>query len=295
MGVAVEGSDAWWPAEKEPATLPELTPFSQQTRYIEIFSQSNIPFTYKVQSGAPWLHISSTQGTVDKEQRLLVSVDWQKAPTGVQRVPITITGPDGSTVKVQAVVNKPAGLNPGEVSGFVESNGYISMEAAHYTRAVDNGIIEWQLIPDLGKTMSAMTPFPVTAGSQKPGGGSPHLQYKMHLLHEGEVKVYTYLSPTLNFNASDGLKFAVSIDDAEPQIINMHKDDSHGAWNKGVADNINIQVSTHKTDRAGEHVLKFWMVDPGVVLQKILVDTGGLKPSYLGPPESYYQPEKANP
>ena len=167
------------------------------------------------------------------------------------------------------------------------------MEAAHYARAVGNGPIEWQLIPDMGKTQSAMTPFPVTAKSQQPGGDSPHLAYKMHLLNAGEVKVYTYLSPTLNFNASDGLKFAVSIDDEAPQIINMHKDNSNGTWNKWVADNINLQVSTHQVDKSGEHTLKFWMVDPGVVVQKIVVDTGGLKSSYLGPPESYYQPEKA--
>ncbi|GAB3540475.1 glycosyl hydrolase 115 family protein [Pontibacter brevis] len=294
MGVAVEGSDAWWPREKQQAELPGFTPFGQQNYYIELFNQGKEPYTYKVQSGAPWLNVSATQGTVDKEQRLLVSVDWQKAPTGVQRVPITITGPNNTTVKVQAVVNNPAGLKPAVVKGFVESNGYVSMEAAHYNRAVDSGTIEWQLIPDLGKTMSAMTPFPVTAETQKPGGDSPRLEYRMHLLNAGEVKVHAYLSPTLNFNASDGLKFAVSIDDEAPQIINMHKENSEGAWNKWVADNINIQTSTHKVDKPGEHVLKFWMVDPGVVLQKIVVDTGGLKPSYLGPPESYYQPEKAN-
>ena len=62
MGVAVEGSDAWWPLEKKQAELPVLTPFSQPTRYIELFNQGKEPFIYKVQSGAPWLQYFLHQG-----------------------------------------------------------------------------------------------------------------------------------------------------------------------------------------------------------------------------------------
>ncbi len=53
-----------------------------------------------------------------------------------------------------------------------------------------------------------------------------------------------------------------------------------------VADNIRISMSRHRLSRPGAHVLKYWLVDPAGVLQKIVVDAGGAKPSYLGPPES---------
>jgi len=60
-------------------------------------------------------------------------------------------------------------------------------------------------------------------------------------------------------------------------------------WEKSVMDNARFGKSTHKILTPGYHTLKVWMVDQGVVLQKIVVDTGGVKPSYLGPPESFYK------
>ncbi|WP_405896568.1 hypothetical protein [Streptomyces sp. NBC_00727] len=50
-----------------------------------------------------------------------------------------------------------------------------------------------------------------------------------------------------------------------------------------VFDNV---TTVHRVTAPGTHVLKFWMVDPTVVPQNLVIDTGGLEPSYLGPPES---------
>jgi hypothetical protein len=53
-----------------------------------------------------------------------------------------------------------------------------------------------------------------------------------------------------------------------------------------VSENIIIKTTTHKINTSGKHTVKYWMVNPGVVLQKLVLDFGGLEPSYLGPPET---------
>ena len=132
----------------------------------------------------------------------------------------------------------------------------------------------------------------IKAASQTPGPGSPRLEYDMSLFTTGPVKVWAYLSPRNNVLPSDGLKYAISIDGATPQVVNVTK--ATGAndttmnrqWERNTSDNVNRTVTTHVVGRPGAHTLKVWMVDPTVVVQKLVVDTGGVRPSYLGPPES---------
>jgi hypothetical protein len=177
------------------------------------------------------------------------------------------------------------------LSGFIESDGYVSIDAEHYTRAVDKGIIRWGRIPDLGRSASgSMAAFPVTVESQTPGGDAPHLEYKVHLSSSGKVKVKAYLAPTLDFANKGGLECAISFNDEQPQIVNLHPDTSADAWRAMVAINANIVTTEHEIDKPGEHTLKFWMVDPGVVVERLVIETGEVPPSYLGPPESRFVP-----
>jgi hypothetical protein len=292
MGVALEGSDRWWPAERSHAVLPEFDPFGGQTHSIDVFNRGNEPFMFSAKAEQRWVHVTPSKGKIDSERRLWVSVDWKNAPVGSCDVPIVITGPNKSQVVVHALINNPSSVIRGDIAGFVESNGFVSIEAEHFSRASGTKSITWKLIPGLGRTLSAVTPDPVTAASQVPGGECPRLEYSMYLFTKGEVKVKAYLSPTLNFHNNQGLRYGISFDDDPAQIVNMHAGKNFQDWEESVRNNVTIGLSRHALTHAGPHTLKFWMVDGGVVLQKLVVETAEPKSSYLGPPESFVVSKK---
>jgi len=288
MGVAIEGSDQWWQQTDSTVKLPAFNKFKKNRHYIEVFNRGKRPFKYKISASRSWLNISDPEGKIDDQKRIWVSVDWDKVPAGTHKVTITVAG-TGEKVEIQAVVKNPSKPAKNDIDGFVENNGFVSMEAAHYTKAVGADNMRWQTIPDLGRTLSGVSPMPDTLNSVvKPGGNSPHLEYKMYLQNTGDITVHTYMSPTLDIHASGGLRFALSVDDQKPKIVTMNINKNNQSWAQAVSQNIQINKTQLNIDKPGQHTLKFWMVDPGVVLQKIVVDCGGLKSSYLGPPESYH-------
>lgn len=283
MGVAIDGSDQWWPAATTPAVLPTFSPYQSQPRqYLEVFNRGATAFDYRITSAQPWVTVAKSRGTVDKQVRAEVTVDWRRAPRGVTRVPLTVTGA-GRTVVVEAVVDNPA-TKPKR--GYVEANGYVSVPADGASRVVG----DWLRIPDIGRDGAGMQPTPVTAPRRAPDG--PRLEYTVNVHTTGPVTVWVYLSPRNNVHPTDGLTYAVSLDGQAPQRVNVTTatgaDDTsmNRQWERNTSDNVNRTATTHVIDRPGEHVLKVWAVDPTVVVQKIVIDTGGLAPSYLGPPAS---------
>jgi hypothetical protein len=75
----------------------------------------------------------------------------------------------------------------------------------------------------------------------------------------------------------------VTIDNSSATVVNL---EDTGRWEEDVLRAAAIDSSDAAVGKPGKHTLKIWMMDPGVVLDKIVLDFGGLKPSYLGPPET---------
>ncbi len=292
MGVTVEGSDKSWPGASGEPALPQFDVFNQQKRYIDIFNKGQTPFEFSATASEPWIILSKAGGPIGKEIRLWVDVDWSRVPPGVSNGSVKITGPGEKAVTVKASSFNPKEISRSSLEGFVEANGYVSIEAEHYTNKIDAGDVRWEKIDDYGRTLSSMTVFPVTAKSVTPPENSPCLEYKMYLFNPGNIEVEAIFAPTLNFVPGRGLRYAISFDDQPPQIVNIltanfNAENGNRKWEKSVRDAVHEVKSTHTLSEPGYHTLKIWMVDPAVVLQKLIVDTGGVKPSYLGPPESY--------
>ncbi len=251
-------------------------------------NDSLITLAYHQLNGGKWNHMMS--------QTHIGYRIWQQPQT--QKMPEVRYISSDSVVKEQVVMLpdiKRAKI-PDNIRGNVfyqdEVRG-VSIEANHFTKLISTNGISWKVLPDHGRTGSAITPFPPSSITQQPAGNSPHVEYDFYTYIKGEFTIQAYFSPTLNFHGLDnGMQYAISVDGENPQIISINKDDkitNNSIWNKWVAENIIIKSSKHIILEPGKHTLKYWMVSPAVVLQKLVLDFGANKQSYLGPPETMHK------
>ncbi|MEF2966791.1 glycosyl hydrolase 115 family protein [Paenibacillus sp. M1] len=349
MGVAVEGSEEVWPGAATECTLPLLDAFNRGTRYIEVFNKRTQPFEFKVEADVPWIKLSAAEGTVVRQRRIEVEIDWAAVPEcdtangeqltverrnrpgltdadgkpdwevskGLQHFDrqddkgrstrewftvgpcvvgrIAVHGPDGSEVMIKVPVYRPASSWPADFTGHVEIGGVVSIEAEHYQvmQASANGAA-WERIDGYGRTLSSMAVFPVTVPSapQPDLSCSPSLEYPVYLSSSGVAAVKLYLAPSLDFVPGGGVRIGVSLDDGPVEIADaiIHTPDGgfhEKDWELTVVYNTRTAAAALEVDHPGVHTLRIWMVDPTAVLQKIVIDFGGVKPSLLGPPESF--------
>jgi len=200
---------------------------------------------------------------------------------------------------VMLSANKSAPL-PDGFKGFVEGSGAIAFEAAHATRNTSVNGIAWTEIQGYGRTLSGVTPFPrdISHDTSFPAGTGPALEYDFYAFNtisgSGNITVTTYVAPSWNAGEADRpLAFAVQLDGSVVQEEQFFPNPVPGgvpdAWDglDGFVANSIISVITPFTSVSlGAHTLKITAIEPAVVIEKIVIDTGGVVASYLGPPES---------
>lgn len=187
---------------------------------------------------------------------------------------------------------------PSEANGFLENNGYISIDANNFSNKTEPEPFQWKVVENLGREGSSVISLPIKKGRVELKENSPKLSYKVHFKNTGSVKVHAYFSPTINYSTREGMYFGLSFDNEKSILVNYDSDslifNYNGKvpsnWHNNVADNIKIITTEFNIEKSGNYTLNYFRVDEGLVLQKIVIETkeGIIPKSYLGPPESAF-------
>ncbi|MEZ0215849.1 MAG: glycosyl hydrolase 115 family protein, partial [Rariglobus sp.] len=178
-----------------------------------------------------------------------------------------------------SVLRPPSSARSGD---FIETAGLVSLHAGHFTSQTDIPGGGWRSIPGLGRTGSAVTVLPSTLQ------GSPRLSYRFHLSTGGPATLRVRLLPTHPLVSGQGLRFAIALDDGQPITLAVKTgfDPKSSAWKDRVLSNVTEVSLALPALTPGAHTLHLVAVDAGVVIDKFVIDLGGLTPSYDGPSET---------
>jgi len=292
MGVIIEGQITLASRKTDGGTahnrLPDFNRFTKPKYFIDIFNKGDAPFEWEAKVSAPWVELSTSSGTIKQEKRIWVSIDWEQVPSDKEcNSAITITGADRSvTVEVRAI--NPSFPDSAEERSFIQTNGYVSIEAEHFTAQTNDNQAVWTVIPMLGRTGDSVMVLPTTIQSFEDVAEiisrSPTLEYTVYLDKPGTQQVKVYCLPTHSVTDKRGLRYAISFDDSQPEIVGYDTSEWSKPWRGNVLRGAAVSTSSHSLSRAGKHTLKIRMVDPGVVIDKIVI--GDAPSGYLGPPET---------
>lgn len=313
MGVAVEGRENAWPGATEQAALPVFDGLNKKSYYIDVFNKGTGSFSFVATANKPWIKLSTANGTVDKETRITVDIDWNALPNGKADGVIDVKQ-GGNLVQLNVSAVKAA--IPAVKEPFYGSlTGEFSFPANKFNANVAGAKSKWLLLPDLGRDEACMGIYPVTAPSETPKT-APRLEYKMYLNQSGKNTFCIGILPTQDVFPERGLRIAVSIDNGEPQILDARKgitDEFKEYTPKNLAnskvlkplpplnrdialigvgklrrneifDNIRWLDVQFDVATPGFHTLKVFMIDPEVVFERIVVNPDNSHPSYFGAP-----------
>ena len=320
MGVVAEGNEH---ADNynSALALPVFDSMLDQNYYIDVFNRGTAGFQFTATCSEPWVKLSETKASIDgadSERRILVSIDWSKAKTGCNEATVTLKG-GGKTVDVAVkAVKGDAPKAKGKFFGNL-SGAEFSVPAHMFSRNLTGEGQSWMLLPGLGRGEGCMGVGDVC---RQAGGdltsNRPTLEYQMLLPDTNVVTLCIGILPVQDVQPERGLRLAVQLDGQKPVVLDARQGfvDTFAEYTKEnlalspnlkplpevektiiltgygqerrneVFDNMRWLTARLPVAGGGLHTLKIMMVDPEVVLERIIVNPDNAHPSYFGAPET---------
>lgn len=289
-------------------SLMRQDPYGVSHRWIEVASGGPKNVSWKASYDAEWLKVKPDHGHIagdgSADSRVYVSIDWSKVPeptgdnhTHHDNTTIIFSASDGSNTTFNVPISKPR-APPSDFKGFVQGDGYVVMEAAHFNRNSTAEGYSWEDIEYYGKSLSGVSMFPSTDVNFTSSNG-PSLEYDIWTTGTGQetVEVTVQIGPAFNFQLGSELMLGVSFDGEQRDVAPIPPYAEGGEtvpldWDEVVRNeirNVTMTFDLGNPDQPGKHTVGLHGVTSGVVVERVWVDLGGIAArgySYYGPPES---------
>lgn len=283
LGVASEGNEI---GTQRPLAFSAAT---RDRRFVDVFNTGFLAVDWAAEAEHPWVQLSAAGGTLTEQTRVWVEIDWARAPEGTHDATVAFTS-GALRFEVPLKVVNDGGRARRRARGFVEANGYVSIDAVHTERRVARGRARWRTVRGLGRRTAAVEAVPSTAApiTADFAARAPELRYRVRFDSTGTFPVTVFRLPSLDERGARRL--AIALDDRPPTVLSgqaVATGNRGDAWARNVEEGVEKLTATVTVTAPGEHVLRVFMVDPGIAVDQIVVDTGGLPAgAYLAPPES---------
>lgn len=187
------------------------------------------------------------------------------------------------------------------VGTYVDTEGFISMEASGYFALHDGPNCGWKNIDHLSRLDTpAMKVFPSNSSfidsetDKYITDDVPYMEYTFATENEGEYELEMYLSNRNPVAIDAKLRVGVGLNGSDPEVVYTvpkgYKPGMHGSikWGEEVLNKIRI-VKAKININSGLNSLRIYGGDPNIILEKMVLYPIGKQPpnTYFGAPESY--------
>ena len=250
------------------------------------YNRGDKAFTWEATTNVPWIKLSKKAGATLLQDRINISVDWNKVPTGDNLIAEIEFRTQNKVEKVILPVFNPKSPSVAELKGlYVEDNGCVSINAGKFHHKQEANGIKVRTVMGLGYENECVQLGEATQETQSMWNTHKvsQAQYDFYSFNGGNVVAYIYALPLFPIDPKHDTRYGVMIDDGLVHWVTVSSKEYSGEWHRNVFRNSDIAMVNMHVGKPGKHTFKLICADPGMIIQKVVLDFGGMKQSYLGP------------
>jgi hypothetical protein len=270
--------------------LPVFPLYADKQFFIDLYQKGLRDISWEITPSDDWIVVSKKKGILqyygDRETRIWVSIDKNKVPDAENlNGHVTISG-GGKVFEVKIEAFQPDLSELQDFSGFIEINGYVSGFAENYAVRKQGAKINWEDVPGLGHTGNAVLAGPFSAEApvewEHISRDSGYLEYEIFTFSAGPGTLFVTALPAFPLNPDFSVRIAVSIN-GDPPVIRDFKAELAGSgrgndeWSRNVLSSTAVVEVPFELEHPGRQKIRIYTIDPGVVLDRLTLDLGGLQ------------------